>query len=323
MWLLFFAILKQWNIIMKTEKTITQRNYSWIFYLIPALFFYTIFMAYPLLDSLRMSFFSDQSVMNPSKFIGLKNYITLFTNGETATRYWSAFRNTWYFFFIHMAVQNVFGLCFAYILIDKVIKGRKFFQTVIFIPATLAVLVTGYLWKLILNPQWGAITILLNKLKFTDFATSLLGDPQYALTVISLVSSWQWIGLPTIIFIAAMNNISDDIFEAARIDGASKFIIFYRIVIPMIKPIIGVVTILTFVGNFNAFDVIFAMAGVNGAPLYSTDILGTLFYRVGIAGQHPVGIPYPSMGAAIATITFLVLMLGMLVVFKLTRGENK
>lgn len=310
----------------KVSQTISsqsaKKNYMWIFYIIPAILFYTIFMAYPLLDSLRMSFFSDASIQAKSSFVGFTNYIKLFTDGEIAIRYWSALKNTWYFFFIHMAVQNVFGLIFAYILMDKVIKGRKIFQTIIFIPATLAVLVTGYLWKLILNPQWGAITLIFNKLGFEKIATSLLGDPKYALTVISIVSSWQWIGLPTIIFIAAMNNIPEEIFEAARIDGASKVSIFFKITVPMIKPIIGVVTILTFVGNFNAFDVVFAMAGINGPPLYSTDILGTFFYRIGIAGQHPVGIPQPSMGAAVATMTFLILGIGMAIIFKLTKEKK-
>lgn len=309
----------------KTQSSIekSRKSYLWIIYIIPAILFYTVFMAYPLLDSLRLSFFSDAAAHAKSSFVGFNNYIKLFTDAETATRYWSALKNTWYFFFIHMAVQNVFGLIFAYILMDKVIKGRKIFQTIIFLPATLAVLVTGYLWKLILNPQWGAITLILNKLGFQNLATSLLGDPRYALTVISLVSSWQWIGLPTIIFTAAMNNIPEEIFEAARIDGASKVSIFFKITAPMIKPIIGVVTILTFVGNFNAFDVIFAMAGVNGPPLYSTDILGTYFYRIGIAGQHPVGIANPSMGAAVATITFLILGIGMALIFKLTKESNK
>lgn len=307
---------------MKKEKTFLDRNFSWIVYLIPALFFYIIFMAYPLLDSLRMSFFSDAIGGAKSSFVGFENYIKLFSAGEISTRFWSAFKNTWYFFFIHMIVQNVLGLCFAYILIDKVIIGRKIFQTIIFIPATLAILVTGYLWKLILNPQWGALVLLLNKLGFEDVSSALLGDPRYALTVISLVSSWQWIGLPLIIFIAAMNNIGEDIFEAARIDGASKVQIFFRIVIPMIKPIIGTVAVLTFVGNFNAFDVIFAMAGVNGPPLYSTDILGTLFYRVGIAGQHPVGIPFPGLGSAIATIIFIILALGMGIIFKITKAKD-
>jgi raffinose/stachyose/melibiose transport system permease protein len=86
-----------------------------------------------------------------------------------------------------------------------------------------------------------------------------------------------------------------------------------------LKPIIGIVSILTFVDNFNAFDVIYAMAGARGEPSYSTDLLATLFYRTGIAGEHPVGIPNMGMGAAIATVTFFILMAGVLLWLYLSR----
>ncbi|MEG0396994.1 MAG: hypothetical protein RR612_09720, partial [Oscillospiraceae bacterium] len=82
------------------------------------------------------------------------------------------------------------------------------------------------------------------------------------------------------------------------------------------------IAILTFVNNFNAFDIVFAMETANGAPGYATDLIGTLFYRVGIAGQHPVGIPNPGLGAAIATITFILLAIGSLITLKYTRTKE-
>jgi raffinose/stachyose/melibiose transport system permease protein len=129
-------------------------------------------------------------------------------------------------------------------------------------------------------------------------------------------------GIPTMMFVAALRNISDDYFEAASIDGANPIQVFWHIKIPLIKPVIGMIAILTFVNNFNAFDVVFAMENANGAPNYATDLIGTLFYRVGIAGQHPVGIPDSGMGAAIATITFLVLCLGVIPTLRATQGKD-
>ena len=108
-------------------------------------------------------------------------------------------------------------------------------------------------------------------------------------------------------FVAALRNISEDIYEAADIDGASPWQVFWRIKLPLLKPIIGMITILTFVNNFNAFDIVYAMENANGAPGYATDLIGTLFYRLGIAGQHPIGIPDPGMGAAVATLMFFML----------------
>ncbi|HRS05278.1 MAG TPA: sugar ABC transporter permease [Treponema sp.] len=303
---------------LNRQSTLRQRGGTalrWLIYLAPALLLYTAFMAFPLFDSVRLSFFKSGSFLSKD-FVGFDNYIN-------ALRFWSAFGNTWYFFFIHMVVQNILGILFAVLLMEKGLKGTGIYRTIIFIPATLAVLVTGYLWKLILNPQWGALAILLNKLGLTQFSLPWLGDARYALTTVSLVSAWQWVGMPTMMFLAGLQNISDDMYEAADIAGATKLQTFWYITLPLLRPVIGIVTILTFVGNFNAFDVVFAMENVNGAPLYSTDIMGTLFYRVGIAGQHPVSIPDPGMGAAIATTTFLILALGSALVLRLTSESTE
>ncbi len=293
----------------------------WVGYLLPALLIYTVFMAYPLLSSVKMSFYASQGAAG-STFVGFDNYIRLFTQGEQATRYWGALGNTFYFFFIHMVVQNILGLLFALMLSSPFQRGAGAYRTIIFIPATLAVLVTGYLWKLILNPQWGAVNMLLNKIGLESWALAWLGEPKVALTVISLVSSWQWVGMPTMIFLAGLQTIPEELFEAARIDGASGGQVLRHVKLPLLLPIMGIVSVLTFVNNFNAFDVVFSMANVNGAPMYSTDLLGTLFYRVGIAGQHPVGIPDRGLGAAIATVTFFLLIAGVRVMQRLTRSKE-
>jgi len=295
----------------------TNTALRWIIYLIPDLVIYTTFMAFPLFDSVRLSFFRSGSYVSRD-FVGFDNYLRLLLDKENALRFWSAFGNTWYFFFIHMAVQNILGILFAVLLMEKGLRGAGIYRTIIFIPATLAVLVTGYLWKLILNPQWGALTVFLKIIGMEQLSRPWLGETKYALTTVSLVSAWQWVGMPTMMFLAGLQNISDDMYEAADIAGASKLQTFWYITLPLLKPVIGIVTILTFVGNFNAFDVVFAMENVNGAPLYATDIMGTLFYRVGIAGQHPVSIPDPGMGSAIATTTFIMLALGSALVLKST-----
>ncbi|CEM62309.1 sugar ABC transporter permease [Treponema phagedenis] len=303
---------------MLKKKKFSQSG--WYLYLVPALFFYTIFMAYPLIGSIRLSFFKTTG--GEYSFAGLYNYINLFTNDEYSTRFWGAFKNTWYFFFIHMLVQNCLAVTFALMLTERTMKYSRVYQTIIFIPVTFAVLVTGYLWKLLLNPQWGAFAVVLNSLGFDFLVYPWLGEQNTALTAVSLVSTWQWMGIPTMMFYAALQGISDDIMEASELEGTSKLQRTFYIRLPLILPIIGIVSVLTFVNNFNAFDVVFAMENANGAPQYSTDIMGTLFYRVGIAGQHPVGIPNPGLGAAIATVTFLLLLAGALLILKFTQ-KNK
>lgn len=298
-----------------------ERGVKWFIYIVPALIFYTVFMAFPILNSIKLSFFSE-SGLSGRNFVGFNNYIKLFTHPSTSERYWSAFANTWLFFGIHMVVQNVLGIIFANFLSNKLLKGSGFFRTIIFLPATLSILVTGYIWKLILNPQWGAINLILKNLGIDNYAVAWLGDPSIALIIISLVSSWQWVGMPTMMFLAGLNNISEDLYESAEIAGATGWQVFRFIKLPLLKPVIGIIAILTFVNNFNAFDVVFSMANVNGAPLFATDILGTFFYRIGIAGQHPVGIPDRGLGAAVATITFIILAVGVAFMMRLTRSDR-
>ncbi|MDR1143337.1 MAG: sugar ABC transporter permease [Spirochaetaceae bacterium] len=292
---------------------------SWLPYLLPALGFYVVFMAWPLLNSLALSLYTGSAGIGRS-FAGLDNFIKLFTVPQYAERYGGAFVHTVFFFLIHLAVQNGLGILFAVLLTGKNLKGREFYQTVIFIPVTLAVLVTGYLWKLLLNPVWSGPFF--QQLHLNFLVRPWLGDRFTALLCVSLVSCWQWMGIPTMMFVAALRNIRDDYFEAASIDGANPIQVFLHIKFPLLKPVVGMIAILTFVNNFNAFDVVFAMENVNGAPNYATDLIGTLFYRVGIAGQHPVGIPDPGLGAAIATITFFVLCLGVIPTLRATQGRD-
>lgn len=292
-----------------------SQSITWLIYIVPAFGIYLVFMAFPLLNSIRLSLFTG---IHLDEFIGLKNYVRLFSAPELSERYFSAFAQTWYFFAIHMIVQNVLGLLFAHFLDWKLFqRAGSVYRVIIFLPATMAVLVTGYLWKLILNPQWGAFNLILRALSL-EGTTAWLGDTSLALTMLSLVSSWQWVGIPTMLFLAGMQTIPNELYEAAETDGAGAWRTFWYIKLPLLKPSIGIVTILTFVNNFNAFDVVFAMTNVNGAPQFSTDILGTFFYRIGIAGQHPVGIPDRGLGAAVATLTFFALIIGILIVQRLT-----
>lgn len=305
---------------LKTSKlSIEPKGTYWILYILPALIIYVIFMAFPLVDSLRLSLYTGNSGSS-RVFVGLGNFKKLFFDETISTRYKGAFSHTIIFFIINMIFQNCIGILFAVILTNKTMKHRELYQTIVFIPTTFAVLVTGYLWKLLLNPVWSGDA--LTKIGLGFLAKPWLGDKSSALIIVSLISCWQWMGIPVMMFVAALKNIPQDCLEVASIEGASAWQTFIKIKVPLIKPVIGMITILTFVNNFNAFDIVFAMETVNGAPGYSTDLLGTFFYRVGIAGQHPVGIPDAGLGASVATITFLVLLLGVVPILKATRGDN-
>ena len=138
-----------------------------------------------------------------------------------------------------------------------------------------------------------------------------LGKEEYALTALSLISVWQFVGIPMMLIYAALLSIPDEVIEAAECDGITGLSQFWKIKLPLILPSIGIISILTFVGNFNAFDLIYTAQGALAGPNFSTDILGTFLYRAFFGFQLQVGDPH--MGATIATMMFLIILVGVCV----------
>ncbi|MCE1254124.1 MAG: sugar ABC transporter permease [Anaerolineae bacterium] len=279
-----------------------------IVFLAPAVIIYTVFMIYPLIDSLRLSFFSltDQG---KEVFVGFNNFIKLFGDDQYSVRFWGALKNNLVFFVINMLVQNPIGLLLASLISEEGF-GRKFYRTVLFMPTVLSVVIIGFIWNLILNPLWGVTSGLMKMVGMGAFFKPWLGLEATALTTVSLISVWQFIGIPMILFYAALIGIPEELVEAARVDGANGWRIFWKIKFPLILPTVGVVSILTFVGNFNAFDLIYTMKGALAGPNFSTDIMGTLFYRTFFGQQLQLG--NPTMGATVATMMFIIILTGVL-----------
>ncbi len=275
----------------------------------PAVILYTAFMVIPLIDSLRLSFF-DINAQNQSFFVGMQNYIKLFTNSNFAPFFWNALRNNFIFFAVHMLVQNPIGLLLAALLAGGG-RVRDFFRTVIFMPTVLSVVIIGFIWQVILNPLWGVTESMLKAIGLGSLFAPWLGLQNSALVTVALISVWQFVGIPMILFYAALIGIPEELTEAAHVDGANGWQIFWNVKFPLILPQIGIVGILTFVGNFNAFDLIYTMKGANAGPEFATDIMGTLFYRTFFGQQLQLG--NPTMGATVATMMFLIILTGVLI----------
>lgn len=279
-----------------------------VVFLAPAVLLYSVFMVIPLINSLRLSFFEIGS-QNQLSFSGIQNYVKLFADSDFAPFFWRALRNNFVFFAVHMLVQNPIGLLLAALLAEGG-RIRNFFRTLLFMPTVLSVVIIGFIWQLILNPLWGVAEGMLKAVSLGELFGPWLGRPETALVTVSLISVWQFVGIPMILFYAALIGIPDELTEAAHVDGASGWDIFWRIKFPLILPTIGIVSVLTFVGNFNAFDLIYTMKGANAGPEFSTDIMGTLFYRTFFGQQLQLG--NPTMGATVAAMMFLIILTGVL-----------
>jgi raffinose/stachyose/melibiose transport system permease protein len=278
-------------------------------FLAPAVLIYTAFMIYPLFDSLWLSLNNKAATGSPI-FVGIQNYQTLFSQEQWSKPFCNALRNNAVFFVIHMLVQNPVGLLLAALLGAR-IRGSSIYRSIIFTPTILSVVIIGFVWKLILNPAWGISRSLLTTVGLGGLDTPWLGLESTALVTLSLISVWQNIGIPMMLFLAALIRIPEELMEAARVDGAGVWKIFWRIQFPLILPTVGIVAVLTFVGNFNAFELIYATQGALAGPNFASDILGTFFFRTFFGYQLQPADPF--MGSAVAGIMLLIILTGVLI----------
>ncbi len=277
-----------------------------VVFLAPAVVVYSLFMIYPLADSLRLSFVSNQT----GDFVGLENYVNLLTNDLFSVRFWSALKNNTIFFIIHMLVQNPIGLLLAALLSRRTLRFTQTYRTLLFMPTMLSVVIIGFIWQLILSPLWGIAQSFMGFVGVDAYFRPWLGLESSALITLSLISVWQFVGIPMMLFYAALLAIPEELVEAARVDGASTWTVFWRIKFPLILPTVGIVGILTYVGNFNAFDLIYTVKGASAGPNFSTDIMGTLFFRTFFGQQLQLG--NAAMGATVATMMLLIILAGVL-----------
>lgn len=289
---------------MKGDPLSERRATRWhiAVFLAPSVLIYTAVMILPLFGTLQLSFFQDEN------WVGFANFITLFGDERWAASFWNALWNNTWFFIIHMLVQNPIGILLAALLSSPRLRMAAFYRTMIFIPTILSFVIVGFAWKLILSPIWGVAPGMLDAIGLKSLFAPWLGKEEYALTTLALISVWQFVGIPMMLIYAALLAIPDEILEAAECDGITGTAQFWKIKLPLILPSIGIISVLTFVGNFNAFDLIYAAQGALAGPNYTTDILGTFLYRTFFGFQLQIG--DPNMGATIASVMFLIILIG-------------
>jgi raffinose/stachyose/melibiose transport system permease protein len=275
-------------------------------FLAPALIVYTAIMILPLFGTLQLSLF--RSIDQKQVFVGLDNFRALFTDPHWSGAFWNAFKNNIWFSLIHMLVQNPIGILLAALLSSNKLRFRAFYRTAIFVPTILSFVIVGFVWKLILSPLWGIAPMLLKEVGLRSLFHPWLGVPDTALTTVALISVWQFVGIPMMLIYAALLSIPDEVIEAAECDGITGMAQFWKIKLPLILPSIGIISILTFVANFNAFDLVYVTQGALGGPNFSTDILGTFLYRTFFGFQLQLG--DPNMGSAIASMMFFIILIG-------------
>jgi raffinose/stachyose/melibiose transport system permease protein len=265
--------------VQTSSPTITQRLRSSLTYLLfclPALLVYVVFWVVPGLSNVLISL-TDWSATTPvesSHFVGSANWATLVRD----PLFWNALKNNAVYGVVTVSLITTFALVNAVLIERGLGFGRTIYRTILFIPLILPWVVVSLLWKWLYDPAFGMINVFLKAVGLNVLALNWLGETKIALYAIIAVVVWKNVGFHMIIFVAGLQGVPRELEEAAQIDGAGAFATFMRVILPILRPIVGIVTTVILIDAFRVFDVVFIMTE-GGPGYYSTDVLSTYIYR--------------------------------------------
>ncbi|WP_036318547.1 carbohydrate ABC transporter permease [Microbacterium indicum] len=296
------------------KPVLAGRSYWW--YLLPGLFLLTVIIIVPLVWNVYLSFTDYRGVVAP-RWSGLDNWIALFQD----QRFWLSFRNSIAMILAMVIAPTILGLVLAAAMFDVV--GRKFggrlasfFRATYYLPQILPSVIAAIVIGWILRPENGALNTILEAIGLGSLAGNWLGDPSTALGSIMVVLVWVQIGYPIVIFMAALERVDPELYEAAEIDGAGWFRRFGAITLPMIRPEVFVVALTCTIAALKVFGPVYALTG--GGPNFATTVPSYYAYSQFFQSQQ-VG-----YGAAIATaLTIVIVAVSIVFVWAQNRAERK
>jgi ABC-type sugar transport system permease subunit len=255
----------------------SQVPYLWI---LPAVAIYFVFKLAPMIAGLYLAMLRWDGI-EPARFIGLQNFARMLDDEVVGM---ALLHNVVY------AVGTVAGKTivslFLALLLNQALRARSVYRTALFLPVVMSFVVVGILWSWLYNAQFGLVNSLLRTLHLDFLIVDWLGDPQVALQSLMLVDIWKWYGFHMVIFLAGLQTIPVELYESARIDGASRLRQLASITLPLLQPVMLVNVTLSLMGGFNVFDISYVMT--EGGPANSTMVMalhiyiqGFKFYRFG------------------------------------------
>ncbi len=297
---------------MRSNQAYPGEN-KWIgwLYLLPGLLIYLGFTFYPILETVRTSFYEWNGFSAQRDWIGLRNYQALFSD----TQFISAFLHNLVFILFYCILPVFIGLLLASVLSRKALPGMTFFRTVLFLPQVISMVVVGVIWRWIFNPQFGPLNVLLNALGLSGLTRAWLGDFALALPAVGSIGTWVQYGFCMILFLAGMQHISEEYYEASSLDGANAFQQFVHITIPGLRAEIGVALVTTIIAALRVFDLVYVTT--RGGPGNATLVVGFLIYRSAFQ-QNRIG-----YASAIATVLMLLILAISLFIRRLQTGNEE
>ena len=272
-----------------------------VIFLLPVILFLAVYVLYPIIDTFVISTYKWNGISANRDFVGLKNWKRLLED----TKFWAAFWHNIVIMVVSVVIQIPLGLALATFLnfFTKKVRISRVFKTVWFFPYLMSSVAIGFLFTYALATNGGIISTISGW--FGGQNIDLLGNPKTALLTIILIVSWQFTPFYMVYCMAGYSGISDDIYEASVIDGATRGQYFWKVALPLLKPSLISAAILSMVGSLKYFDLIYVMT--NGGPGFSTELMATYMYKFSFS-QFNMGYGSTVAGGMFILITAVALL---------------
>jgi len=275
-------------------------------FLAPALVLLAVFMLYPLVSSVRLSFVDWNGLGNNAKFTGLTNWINLAHDAV----FWQAFGNNVILAVTSVVIELPIALVLA-VLLEKAGRGSRILKILYFLPLLMSSVAIGVLFKNVYDPNFGPLNVGLRAMGLDVLAQDWLGDRRFSLASTIAVICWQNVPFYMILFLAGLSSMSPELYEAAVLDGASEWTIFWRIKLPHLQGTVRTAVLLSVLGSLRYFDLIYVMTG--GGPENSSELMATYMYR-SVFSSFQLG-----YGSTIGTAMFIIVFAVAMVAMRMTR----
>lgn len=282
-------------------------------FLMPMLIFYVGFTIYPFLLNILYSFLNWNGITKTANFIGWENYRQLIGNGI----FWNAVKNSLLYALFGTTFQILISFLLAYLVEFGSFKRKKLLRILFILPIVATTATMGMMMKSFFNHE-GLLNTFLTSIGLS--AQPFLTDPKYVFGVVILVSVWKETGTLFIYWLAGFQMVSEEVVEAAKIDGVTTFSLLTKIIMPMIKPVVVMITTVTFLNSLKVFDLIQTMTA--GGPYFATDVLSTFIYRTAFSSSF--GSPqlsYASSAAVVAVLLTIIMSLIFHLISQKRKGE--
>lgn len=287
-----------------------QRYLVGYLFIFPIVAFFLTFVLYPFARSFYISL-TQWAGFGVPRFVGLMNYQNLLDDPI----FWQSLRTTLIYTVVSTILQTILPLLLA-VLLAAGWRGSVLFRTIFFMPQVVSLVVSGVLWQIMYDGNFGLINEALKGIGLGGFAHNWLADPNTVLPAILVVSLWQSAGFFMLIYFAGLQGIDQTLYEAAKVDGANKLKELWYITVPMLRPVTAVVVTLNVLGGVKAFELIFVMTG--GGPNHASEVLGTYLYGLAF-GSTAGAIPVVGYATAVSMVVFVIGMGAVLLQFWMTR----